>query len=147
MAAKTDAYELELLALIFQNSAIALVGDSSGIQPSGAAGSLYVSLHTSSPGEAGVQTTNEAAYTGYARVAVARSGAGWTVSGGVADNTAVVTFGTHVSGTETITHAGIGSSSTGTGLLLYYGPLTASLVMSAGVIPSFAIGDLNVQEV
>ncbi len=29
---------------------------------------LYVSLHTGDPGEAGDQTTSEAAYTSYARV-------------------------------------------------------------------------------
>lgn len=41
----------------------------------------YVSLHTGDPGEAGDQTTNEATYAGYARVAVARDSGGWTVTG------------------------------------------------------------------
>ena len=38
---------------------------------SSVAGSLYVSLHTADPGVGGGQNTNEATYSGYARVAVA----------------------------------------------------------------------------
>lgn len=67
------------LKLLFQNLAWANVGDAGGLQPSATAGNLYVSLHTDDPGAGGDQTTNECAYTSYARVAVARSAAGWTV--------------------------------------------------------------------
>ena len=41
--------------------------------------SLYVSLHTANPGATGNQTTSEAAYTSYARVAVARTSGGWAM--------------------------------------------------------------------
>ena len=71
---------------------VAGVGDAAGLQNSAAAGSLYVSLHTADPGEAGEQTTSETAYTNYARVAVARSAAGWTVAGNNASNAAAVAF-------------------------------------------------------
>ena len=77
---KTNAFENSLLLLIFNNTDIALIGDAAGLQNSATAGSLYFSLHTADPGEAGDQTTNEIAYTSYARTAVARSGAGWTVT-------------------------------------------------------------------
>jgi hypothetical protein len=70
---------LNLLKLVFTNTTWANVGDATGLVGSSVAGSLYVSLHTASPA-AGDQTTSETSYTGYARVAVARSGAGWTVS-------------------------------------------------------------------
>ncbi len=77
---KTNAFENSLLLLVFNNTDIANIGDAAGLQNSAAAGSLYVSLHTADPNEAGSQTTSEVAYTSYARVAVARSGAGWTVT-------------------------------------------------------------------
>lgn len=52
-----------LLKLLFQNTTWAGFGDSTGIVGSGAAGSLYFSLHTASPGESGNQSTNEISYT------------------------------------------------------------------------------------
>jgi hypothetical protein len=71
----------DLLKLVFQNIAMANVGNAGGLQPSTVAGSLFVALHTADPGAAGTQSTSEAAYTSYARVAVARSSGGWTVTG------------------------------------------------------------------
>ncbi len=111
------------------------------------AGSLYIALHTADPGEAGDQTTSETTYTGYARVAVARSGAGWTVSGTAptqAANAAVVTFGLCTVGTPTITHFSVGFASSGASVILDSGPLTASLAVSPGITPNFAIGALVV---
>lgn len=59
----TTAAANAFLLLFFNNTDWAIVGDAAGIQNSAAAGSLYLSLHTSSPGEAGLQTANEIAYT------------------------------------------------------------------------------------
>jgi hypothetical protein len=141
----TNAFETALLTLYFNNVDHANIGDAAGLQNSAAAGSFYVSLHTADPGEAGSQTTSEAAYTGYARVAVARSGAGWTVAGNNVSNAAAVTFGQKTAGAdETITHFGIGSDSTGVGNLFFKGALTASRLISNGITPSFAIGELDV---
>ena len=140
----TNAFETALLTLYFNNTDHANVGDAAGIQNSATAGSFYVSLHTGDPGEAGSQTTNEATYTGYARVAVARSGAGWTVSGANVSNAAAVTFGADTVGSETLTHFGIGSDASGVGNLFFKGALTASLAVSPGITPSFAIGELDV---
>lgn len=102
--AKTTACANALLKLIFQNIAAANVGDVGGLQPSAAAGSLYVSLHTADPGVGGNQATSEATYTSYARVAVARSAAGWAVSTNVASNAAIVTFPSCTGGSNTLTH-------------------------------------------
>jgi hypothetical protein len=140
----TNAFETDFLKHIFQNLAIANVGDASGLQPAATAGSFYVSLHTDDPGETGDQTTNEATYTGYARVAVARSAAGWTISGNEISNAAAVTFGACSAGSNTITHFGIGTAETTAGHLLFSGELTAPLAVSAGITPEFAIGDLDV---
>lgn len=146
MSAKTDAFENSLLDLIFTNADLAGIGDATGLQGSTVAGSLYVSLHTSSPGETGNQTTNECTYTSYARVAVARSGSGWTVTGDTVSNAAAVTFPEATGGSETATHFGIGTDSSGTGNLLYHGALDTSRAISAGVTPEFAIGALDVTE-
>jgi hypothetical protein len=140
----TNAFETALLTLLFNNTDLANVGDAAGLQNSATAGSFYVSLHTGDPGEAGDQTTSEATYTDYARVAVARSGAGWTVSGANVSNTAAITFPTASAGSNTITHFGIGSDASGAGNLFFKGALSASRVVSAGITPSFAIGELDV---
>jgi len=75
----SNSMETSILQLLFNNTAIANVGDAPGLQPSATAGTFSVRLHTADPGEAGTGDTNEATYTGYAAKTVARSGAGWTV--------------------------------------------------------------------
>jgi hypothetical protein len=89
---KTNTWENELLLLAFNNTNSSLHGDATGLRGSSSAGSYYFSLHTADPGEAGDQTTSEAAYTSYARVAVARSGSGFTVTGNAVALAADVTF-------------------------------------------------------
>lgn len=138
----SNSLETGLVELIFKNTNFANVGDGTGLRGSSTAGSLYVSLHTSDPGEAGDQTTNETAYTNYARVGVVRSGSGWSVSGDTVSNVAAVTFASAGS-SSTITHFGIGTASSGAGVLLVSGALGASLAVSSGITPSFAIGALT----
>ena len=133
----SNASETKLLQLLFQNDAWELVGDASGLQPSATAGSLYVALHTADPTDAGNQTTSEASYTGYARVAVARTGGGWTVSGNQVSNTATVQFGECTAGSATVTHFSVGLLASGAGDILYSGALSASRAVSAGITPLF----------
>jgi len=140
---KSNSWETALLNLVFNNTDAANIGDATGLRGSSSAGSFYVSLHTADPGEAGNQTTNECAYTSYARVAVARSGAGWTVSGNAVTNAALIQFPQCTGSSETATHFGIGTASTSTGVLLYKGALSASLAISSGIQPQFAAGDLD----
>lgn len=61
--AMTTAAANSFLLLFFNNTDWAVVGDASGLQNSASAGSLYLSLHTSSPAEGGNQSTNEISYT------------------------------------------------------------------------------------
>jgi hypothetical protein len=140
---KGNTWETELLQLVFNNTDAALIGDATGLRGSSTAGSLYVSLHTGDPGEAGNQTTNECAYTSYARVAVARSGAGWTVSGNAVTNAALVQFPQCTGGSETASHFAIGTASTSTGKILYKGALSASLAISSGIQPQFGAGEID----
>jgi hypothetical protein len=140
---KGNTWETELLQLVFNNTDAALIGDATGLRGSSSAGSLYVSLHTGDPGEAGNQTTNECAYTSYARVAVARSGSGWTVSGNTVTNAALIQFPQCTGSSETATHFAIGTASTSTGKILYKGALSASLAISSGIQPQFEAGSLD----
>jgi hypothetical protein len=141
----SNAFQADLAALLFQNTAIANIGNAGGLQPSSAAGSFYIALHTASPGAGGTQATNEAAYPGYVRVAVARSSAGFTISSASPTdivNTAAVTFPACTGGTETETYFSIGYQSSGATKILAFGALTASLAVSNGITPAFAIGQL-----
>lgn len=140
----TDVFEAGLLSLIFENANYANVGDATGLRGSSTAGVFYISLHTADPGETGDQTTSESAYTNYARVSVARSTAGWSVASGtgIADNDAAITFAACGVTGSTITNVGIGSDTSGAGNRFMNG--TASLVISAGITPAFAIGALDI---
>jgi hypothetical protein len=120
---KTNGLETAWLNHYFCNLAIANVGDAVGLRTSSAAGSLYLSLHTAYPGEAGVQTTSEAAYTSYARKAVARSATEWTVSGNLVQNANVQAFVAASGGSETEFFVGIGRQATGANELDYICPL------------------------
>jgi hypothetical protein len=133
---KSDTWENDLLKLVFNNVGTSLIGDATGIVPSTTAGSLYLSLHTSDPGETGTQATNETAYTGYARVAVARSSSGFTVSANSVNLAANADFGQcTASPGGNLTHFGVGTSSSGAGKLLYSGTLTPNIIMNIGVQP------------
>ena len=138
----SNSFETAVLTLYFNNTNHANVGDATGVRGSTAAGSFYVSLHTADPGEAGTATTSETAYTNYARVAVARSSAGWTISGNSVSNAAIVAFPACGVTGATITHFGIVETSSGAGALHFSG--TCSLVVSSGITPQFAIGALTV---
>lgn len=139
----SNSAETSLLLLLFNNTTWANVGDATGIVGSTAPGSFYISLHTADPGEAGDQTTSEATFTSYARVAVARSAGGWTVSGNSVSNTAAITFPACTGGSNTITHFAIGRANTSTGQIIASGALSASLAVSNGITVSFAIGALS----
>lgn len=143
---KSNTFETNLLAHIFNNDDVALVGDATGLRGSSTAGSLYVSLHTGDPGEAGDQTSSETNYPNYLRVAVARTSGAWTVSGNNVSNAALVQFATCGAGSATITHFGVGTASSSTGKLLYSGELSSPLAVSSGIQPQFAIGELDVTE-
>lgn len=140
----TNEAEQALIDLLFLNTDWANVGDAAGLQNSAAAGVFYISLHTADPGEAGTQSTSEGTiYTSYARVAVARSGAGWTRVGSTVSNAALVQFPACTGSSCTATHFGIGTDSSGAGHLIASGALTSSLAISNGIQPQFAAGALT----
>lgn len=143
---KSNAWETALLNLVFNNTNAANIGDATGLRGSSTAGSLYLSLHTADPGEAGDQTTSEIGYTSYARVAVARTSSGFTVSGNAVSLAAAATFPAGTGGSGTATYFGIGTASTGTGELLYSGALSPSVVCGSGVTPQINAGTVVTED-
>lgn len=143
MTQMSNASEAAILDLLFLNIDWAGVGDAAGLQNSAAAGSFYIALHTADPGEAGTQATSEAAYTGYARVAVARGVGGFTRTGSQVANTATVQFGECTAGTAVVTHFTVGVDPTGAGQVIVRAPLGATRSISAGITPLFNPGTLT----
>ena len=143
---KTNTWENDLLLLMFNNTNSSLHGDATGLRGSSTAGSYYISLHTGDPGEAGDQTTSEVTYTSYARVAVARSGSGFTVTANAVALAADVVFPTGSGGSGTATHWGLGCSSSSTGKLLYKGAISPSIVTGNGVTPELAAGTVVTED-
>lgn len=127
---KSNAYENELLLLFFNAVAIADIAENDTTSP---ATTLEVALHTGDPGEAGDMTTNEATYTSYARVSVARTAGGWTVTGNSASPAANINFPQATGGSETITHFSVGSGVAND--MKYSGTVTPNIVVTTGVQP------------
>jgi hypothetical protein len=146
MSGKSDAFELDILRLIFNGTAITNIADNAGTSP---LTDLHISLHTANPADAGTQTTSEANYTGYARVAVARTAGGWTVAqaGGVttAKPVAAITFPAATGGTSTITHFAIGTAASGAGKVLYSGAVSPTITVTNGITPQLTT-NTSVQE-
>jgi len=140
---KSNAFEQSLLALVFNATAIADIAENDTSSP---ATQFWLALHTADPGEAGTQATSEANYTSYARVAVVRTTSGWTVSGGVAVNFALVQFPQCTGGSSVVTHVSVGMLASGAGLILYSGPLSASLSVTNGIQPQYPAGTLTITE-
>lgn len=129
---KGDTWENDLLKMLFQGTAVANICDNAASSP---LTNLYVSLHTADPGETGSQTTNEIAYTSYARVAVARTSGGWTVTNNSVSPAANIDFPAGTGGSGTATHFGVGTAVSGAGKLLYKGAITPNIVCGNGVTP------------
>lgn len=129
---KSTTFCNDWLKLVFNATATANLADNAGTSP---LTNLYVSLHTANPGAGGNQSTSETGYTGYSRVAVARTSGGWSVSGSSVSPVADITFGACSAGTATITHWAVGTASSGAGKILYSGTVSPSISISAGVTP------------
>lgn len=129
-----------LALLLFNATAIANVADNAAISP---ITSVFLSLHTADP-SSGNQTTSEATYTSYARVGPARTSGGYTCSAGVVTNTATASFPACTGGSNTISHVGVGTLTSGTGSLWVAGALTSTLSVSSGITPQFAASGLSI---
>jgi hypothetical protein len=145
---KKDTFENDILLHIFQNANIANIGDGTGLRGSSAAGSFYIALYTAAPSDSAAGT--ETVYTNYARIAVARTSGGWTVAGTNptnCSNTAAITFATcGATGATLIAFAICKAGTRDVDDAIYWGDLTSNLVVSNGITPEFAAGELDVNE-
>lgn len=131
MGSKGAVYSNDLLKLIFNATPISNIADNSSTSP---LTSLYLSLHTAQPTPGGTQATSEVSYPSYARRSIARSTAGFVVTGQGVSLAAASTFPSSTAGstTQTATYFGIGVSSTAAGKILYSGLITPSLSIVGG---------------
>lgn len=140
MASKTTQSANDVVNYLVRNAAPTWDGS----------GTLFVSLHTGAVGLGGNQTSNEATYTGYARIPITRSGAGTfnAAAAGVAVTNALLQFGICTGGTlpEVITHAAIGENASGVGTVIVTGALSSSITVNINSVPQFAIGTMSVGE-
>ena len=132
MGSKSNTFETDLLDLIFNATAIANIADNAASAP---LTNLYVSLHTAALDDTSVQNTSECAYTSYARVAVARTSGGWTVSGNSVVPAATISFPAATGGTETASYWAVGVASSGATKILYWGAISPTISISSGVTP------------
>ena len=129
---KGDTFENDWLKLIFNATAIANLADNAATSP---LTNLAVALHTADPGEAGTQATSETSYGGYARVSVARTTGGWTVTANSVSPVATISFAQCTSGTATLTHFSVGPTGGGATKIFYSGTLTPNVAVATGVTP------------
>ena len=145
---KAATFENALLKLLFNGTTITGIADNTASTP---ATVLCLALHTSDPGSGGTQTTNEAAYGSYARVAVNRNSGGWTVSTNTVAPAAIAQFPAATSGSETETYFSIavptsGSTCTGGLVIIYRGPITPNIVVTTGVTPELTTSTLITEQ-
>lgn len=124
--------ENDIMTYIFDTTAPVWAGNAN----------FWVALHTADPGEAGTATTNEAAYTSYARVSISRT-TGFTVTGNQIENTVAIQFPQSTGAGSDVTHFSVVTTSSGAGQIIMRGALSAAVSTGVGIQPQFAAGALT----
>lgn len=138
----SDVYEKRVLDLIFRNA------NASATAPLGLdATNVWLGLFTATPSDTGGGT--EVTGGSYARVAVARTGAGFNAATGATPgtttNAGTVTFPTATAAWGTVTQFGIFDAATA-GNLVYWGDLTNSKTIGSGDTASFAASAISITQ-
>ena len=128
----SDTTETAIMALIFNATAWANYADNAAGTPQT---NVAVALHTADPGDGGTQSTSEVTYTSYARVSVARTSGGWTVTGGSVSPVAAITFPAGTGGSGTVTFFSAGKTGGGATAILWSGTVTPNIVTGNGITP------------
>jgi hypothetical protein len=127
--------ETAIISLIFNATAWANYADNAASSPQT---NVAVALHTADPGTSGSQSTSESAYTSYARVNVARTSGGWSISGtGPASCSPVsnISFPAGSGGSGTVTHFSTGKTGGGATAILWSGTVTPNISTGSGITP------------
>lgn len=128
----SNTAEQAIMALIFNATAWGNMADNAATSPQT---NISMAAHTADPGEAGTQSTSEATYTSYARVNVARTSGGWTVSGGAATPVSAINFPAATGGTNTLTHFSAGKTGGGSSDIWMSGTITPNISVSSPIQP------------
>jgi hypothetical protein len=128
-----DTTETAIMSLIFNATAWANYADNAATTPQT---QISWALHTADPGEAGTQSTSEAAYTNYVRVNVNRNSGGHTVTGGSVSPVANVDFASSGASGTTISFFSTGKTGGGATAILWSGTVTPNIAIpGSGIIP------------
>jgi len=132
-----------ILALIYNATAWANIADNAAASPTT---NIYIALATASYSVSSTMSSNEAAYTNYARQTVARTTGGWTApASGSTSNVAAIDFPESGVTGATITSAAAGKA-VGASDIFHYGDLNASIAVSDLIQPRFPIGAMTISE-
>ena len=132
-----------LLGLFYNATAIANIADNAASSP---ITTVSVALATASYSASSTMSSNETAYTNYARQTVARTAGGWAApSAGATSNVAAIEFPQCGVTGATITSACTGKGA-GASDIFHYGDLNASIAVSNQIQPRFAAGAVTITE-
>lgn len=127
-----DNTENNIMKLIFNATAWANYADNAATTPQT---NVHTALHTADPGDAGTMSTSETTYTSYARVNVARTTGGWTVTANSVSPVAAISFPAGTGGSGTVTYFSTGKTGGGATDILFSGTVTPNIVTGNGVTP------------
>jgi hypothetical protein len=133
-----DATENALLLLIFNAMLWANYAINASASPET---NIACALHTADPGDAGSQDTSAITYASYARVNVARTSGGWTVTANSVSPVAAINFPAGTGGSGTASYFSTGKASVTSGSnppILWSGTVTPNIVTGSGVTPSLS---------
>ena len=115
-----------------------------GTDPAYRAGATqYLALFTSITNLEAGSVADEVSYPGYARVALTKA-TSWTGTASPYSNTNLIQFGACTAGTSAAMHFAVVDTASGAVAMMVSGDLSATLNISTGIQPQFAIGALSI---
>lgn len=132
-----------IIALYYNATPIANIADNAASSP---ITTVKMALATASYSPSSTMSSNETAYTNYARQDTSRTTGGWSVpSGGATSNVAAVEFPQCGVTGATITSACTGKGA-GASDIFHYGDLNASIAVSNQIQPRFPASNITITE-
>ena len=132
MAGFADVTENAILDLIFTAVAWANYADNAATSPET---NIATALATADPTDSGTMSSNETTYTSYARVNVARTTGGFTVTGNSVSPVANIDFAAGTGGSGTVTHFSFGKTGGGAADIIVSGTVSPNITVGSGVTP------------
>lgn len=122
----------DLLKLVLNATTIANLAQNASSAP---ITTIDFALYTATPGFGGDMTTNEIAYTSYARASVARSAGALVVSGNAASPASNISFPVGTGGSATARFVACGYPGGGATKILFFGVASPNVLCGSGVTP------------